>query len=90
MNIQNQSSYNSKSTKADNRSIKNIRIIFPVQVDKLAIGQILMLLEAEPLSTGEIAERLGLEPSAVSRHMNQSSRQGLVRYDTEHNRYALA
>ncbi len=58
--------------------------------DKLAIGQILMLLKDQPLSTGEIAERLGLAPSDVSRHMNQSSRQGLVRYDTERNCYALA
>jgi DNA-binding transcriptional ArsR family regulator len=58
--------------------------------DKLAISEIMSLLRQQPLSTGEIAERLGLTPSAVSRHMNASSRHGLVRYDTELKRYALA
>ncbi len=58
--------------------------------DKLAISEIMSLLRQQPLSTGEIAERLGLSPSAVSRHMNASSRHGLVRYDTELKRYALA
>jgi coenzyme F420-reducing hydrogenase delta subunit/DNA-binding transcriptional ArsR family regulator len=58
--------------------------------DKLAVSQILTLLEEKPLSTGEMSEILGLSPSEVSRHMNSSSRQGLVRYDIEHKRYALA
>ncbi len=58
--------------------------------DKLAISEIMSLLRQQPLSTGEIAKRLGLSPSAVSRHMNASSRHGLVRYDTELKRYALA
>jgi coenzyme F420-reducing hydrogenase delta subunit len=57
--------------------------------DKLAISQILMLLEERPLSSGEISERLGLTPSDVSRHMKDSSRQGLVRYDLEQRCYAL-
>ncbi len=59
-------------------------------LDELAIGQIALLLEQGPLSTAEIAERLALEPSAVSRHIKQSSRQGLVRYDPEHKRFELA
>ena len=58
--------------------------------DKLAISQILTLLEEKPLSTGEISGVLGLNPSEVSRHMNSSSRQGLVRYDVERKCYALA
>jgi len=58
--------------------------------EKLVTSQILSLLESEPRSTGEIAETLGLNPSEVSRHMNDSSRQGLVRYDVEQKRYALA
>ena len=43
-----------------------------------------------PLSTREISERLGLTPSDVSRHMSNSSRQGLVRFDMQEKRYALA
>ncbi len=58
--------------------------------DKLAISQIMLLLREKPLSTGEIAEMLGLNPSEVSRHMNSSSRQGFVRYDESRKCYALA
>jgi len=56
----------------------------------LAISQILLALAEKPLSTGEISEVLGLNPSEVSKHMNSSSRQGFVRYDLERKRYALA
>jgi coenzyme F420-reducing hydrogenase delta subunit len=58
--------------------------------DKLAISQIMLLLRERPLSTGEISEILGLNPSEVSRHMNSSSRHGLVRYDESRKCYALA
>ena len=58
--------------------------------DKLAISQITSLLRERPLSTGEIADSLGLSPSDVARHMNSSSRQGLVRYDESRKCYALA
>ena len=58
--------------------------------DKLAISQILLALAEKPLSTGEISQVLGLNPSEVSRHMNSSSRQGFVRFDLERKCYALA
>jgi DNA-binding MarR family transcriptional regulator len=58
-------------------------------IDKLAVSQIMLLLREKPLSTGEMAETLGLNPSDVSRHMNSSSRHGWVRYDTDQKRYAL-
>jgi F420-non-reducing hydrogenase iron-sulfur subunit len=58
--------------------------------DKLAISQIMLHLRKRPLSTGEISEILGLNPSEVSRHMNSSSRQGLVRYDETQKCFALA
>jgi F420-non-reducing hydrogenase iron-sulfur subunit len=58
--------------------------------DKLAISQILLALAEKPLSTGEISQVLGLNPSDVSRHMNSSSRQGFVRFDLERKCYALA
>ncbi len=66
------------------------RLFRELFVDKLAVSQILMLLHEGPQTTREISERLGLNPSAVSRHMNESSRQGLVRYDLDRNQYALA
>ena len=58
--------------------------------DKLAISQIMLLLGENPLSTGEISEKLGLNPSDVSRHMISSSRQRLVRYDETQKCFALA
>ena len=66
------------------------RLFNELIVDKLAISQITSLLRERPLSTGKIAEILGLTPSEVSRYMNSSSRQGLVRYDVDQKCYALA
>jgi len=58
-------------------------------VEKLAIGQIISLLRERPLSTAEIAESLGLSPSEVSKYLNSSSRQRLVKYDESEKRYGL-
>jgi len=66
------------------------RLFDALIADKLATGQILSLLRERPLSTGEISEILKLNPSEVSRHMSSSSRQGLVQYDVERQRYVLA
>jgi len=66
------------------------RLFNELIVDKLAISQIMLLLRERPLSTGKISEILGLTPSEVSRHMNSSSRQGLVRYDESRKCFALA
>ncbi|GAG27586.1 unnamed protein product, partial [marine sediment metagenome] len=57
------------------------RLFHELIVDKLAISQILLLLRERPLSTGEISEILGLSPSEVSRYLNTSAREGLVRFD---------
>ena len=66
------------------------RLFNELIIDKLAISQIMLLLGEKSLSTGEIAENLGLNPSEVSRHMKSSSRQGLVMYDEDRKCYALA
>lgn len=66
------------------------RLFDDIISDKLAISQITLLLGEKPLSTAEIAKKIGLNPSDVSRYMNASSRHGLVRYDTSSNSYALA
>jgi coenzyme F420-reducing hydrogenase delta subunit/biotin operon repressor len=66
------------------------RLFKELILDKLAISQITSLLKGKPLSTGKIAEALGLTPSEVSRHMNTSSRHGLVKYDVDQKSYALA
>jgi coenzyme F420-reducing hydrogenase delta subunit len=58
--------------------------------DNLTVSRILMLLKEKPLSTRDISEKLGLNPSDVATHMNRSSMHGLVRYNTSSNCYALA
>lgn len=52
-------------------------------VDQLAISQILLLLQEKSLSTGEIADTLGLSPSEVSKYLKRSTRDGLVRFDQD-------
>jgi F420-non-reducing hydrogenase iron-sulfur subunit len=66
------------------------RLFNELIVDKVALSQIMSLLREKPLSTAEISESLGLNPSEVSRHMSGSSRQGFVRYDESGKRFALA
>ena len=50
----------------------------------------LSLLKEKPLSTGEIAEALKLNPSEIAKYINGSSRQGFIKYDESAKRYALA
>lgn len=59
-------------------------------VDKLAISQIMLLLQKSPLQAKEIAQGLGLPAAAVSKYLNSSSERGLIRFDTELKCYALA
>lgn len=59
-------------------------------LDKLIKAQITILLQKKNLSTGEIASSLGLTPSEVAKHLNDSSKQGLVRYNVVKKCYALA
>lgn len=71
------------------KSDETNRLFDSLVADKLAIGQILLCLKAGPLSTADIAARLGLTSSQVAKHMRNSSRRGLVRYDQAQGRYAL-
>ena len=66
------------------------RLFNEIFSDKFAESRIMLLLKEKPLSTSDISETLGLNPSDVSRHMISSSRHGMVRYDTASNCYALA
>ena len=60
------------------------RLFHELVADKLAVSQIMMLLtEEKRLSAGEIAQILGLDRSDVTRHLDRSVRQGLVRFDEQ-------
>jgi coenzyme F420-reducing hydrogenase delta subunit len=58
-------------------------------VDKLAVSQIMEILREKDLSPREIADGLDMSPSEVSKHLNSSARQRLVRFDDSEKRYAL-
>jgi coenzyme F420-reducing hydrogenase delta subunit len=66
------------------------RLFEELIINKLAISQITTLLKDKPLSTAQMAEILGLNPSDLSRHINTSSRQRFIKYDDEQKRYTLA
>ena len=66
------------------------RLFNELIIDKLAMKQIMLLLREKPASTGEISEILDLSPSDVSRHLNSSAREGLVRFDEGQRRFAIA
>lgn len=66
------------------------RLFEELILDKLALSRIMSLMGERPVSTLEISDRLRLSPSEVSRHVKNSSRQGLVKYDVSHKRYCLA
>jgi coenzyme F420-reducing hydrogenase delta subunit/DNA-binding transcriptional ArsR family regulator len=63
------------------------RIFRESVVDKLAMSQILLLLRERPLSTREISEILGVDPSEVSTHLTNSARQGLIEFDERQKRF---
>jgi len=71
-------------------SAETTRLFDELVASKLVVAEILALLKDRPLSTGEIAEALGLTPSEVNKTMNTSSRQGLVRYDVDEQCFVLA
>lgn len=66
------------------------RLFKELVLDKIAISEIMQLLRKDPLSARDISEGLGLAASEVSRHLSMSSRLGLIRFDEELKRYALA
>jgi len=58
--------------------------------DKLAISLITTSLREKSLSSGEIADSLGLSQAEIAKHITSSSKQGLVRYDVTNKSYSLA
>jgi F420-non-reducing hydrogenase iron-sulfur subunit len=66
------------------------RLFQELIVDKLAMVQIMALLREQPRSTGELSEILGLTPSEVSKHLSNSARQGLARFDESRKRFVCS
>ena len=54
------------------------------------LSQIMLLLREKPLSVAEISERLRLNASEVTRHLQRSVRQGWVKFDESQKRFAAA
>ena len=66
------------------------RLFRELVADKLAISRIMLLLREKPLTNGEVSDILGLNPSEVSRHLFNTTRQGLVRFDESQKRFTPA
>jgi F420-non-reducing hydrogenase iron-sulfur subunit len=66
------------------------RLFQELIVDPLAASQMMLLLRENPLSVGELSDRLGLDPSEVRRHLHRSVKQGFVKFDEGQKRFALA
>lgn len=66
------------------------RLFRELVADKLAISQIMLLLQEGPLSTGEMSEALGVTPSEISKLLNSLAKHGLVGYEEGRNRFTLA
>lgn len=66
------------------------RLFEKLLVDKLTISRVMLLLRDNPLSARDIAERLAIGANEVGRHLNNSSRLGLIRFDDVNKCYALA
>jgi len=65
------------------------RLFKELIADKIAMSEIMLLLRDGSKSGDDISEILCLKPSEVSKHVNISARQGLVRFD-ESRRVMLA
>jgi NADH-quinone oxidoreductase subunit E len=66
------------------------RLFQELIVDKFEIGQMMAILRQKPRPTGEVAKMLSISPSELSRHLNNSARQGLVSFDEGKNLIAAA
>jgi len=66
------------------------RLFKELVADKLAISRVMLLLRERPLSTAEISGILDLSPSEVSRYLDASTREGLVRFDESQNLFVPA
>ena len=66
------------------------RLFEELIVDKLAISRIMLLLRNNPLSARDIAESLGIEAKEISRHLSSSARLGLVSFNEDEKRFAIA
>jgi F420-non-reducing hydrogenase iron-sulfur subunit len=66
------------------------RLFDELIADKLAISEILLLLHEKPRSTGEISEILNLSPLEVSKHLGETARQKLAKFDQTQKRYVPA
>jgi DNA-binding MarR family transcriptional regulator len=66
------------------------RLFQELIADPLAISQMMLLLRENPLSVGDISDKLCLDASEVRRHLQRSVKQGFVKFDEGQKRFALA
>ena len=65
------------------------RLFEELIAEKLAISEIMALLREQPRSTGEISGILGMPLPEIAKHLNNSARQGLAKFDDEQRRFKI-
>jgi F420-non-reducing hydrogenase iron-sulfur subunit len=66
------------------------RLFEELIAEKLAISEIMALLREQPRSTGEISGILGMPTPVIAKHLNNSARQGLAKFDEGQRRFVVA
>jgi len=66
------------------------RLLKDLVGDKLAVSLILTQLAKSASNAAELAEALGMSTSEVARHIGNSAKHGLVRYNEDDKRFRLA
>ncbi len=66
-----------------------MRLFEELIAEKLTIAEILALLKEQPRSTGELSGILGMPAPVVARHLNNSARQGLTKFDESQKRFTI-
>jgi F420-non-reducing hydrogenase iron-sulfur subunit len=79
-----------KNTRTFYASEELNRLFGELIIAKIAVSEIMLILRESPLTTGEMSKVLGLTPSEISRHLNSTARHGLVRFEDNKWRLAIA
>jgi predicted XRE-type DNA-binding protein len=66
------------------------RLFRELIISKLRTEQILLLLREKQMSASEISEALGMSQPEVNGYLNNTTRQGLVRYDEKQKVFVAA
>lgn len=66
------------------------RLLHDLVGDKLAMSLILSEISKSPCTSAELSEALGMAPSEIARHLGNSAKHGMIRFNDADKRFRLA